>query len=430
MTAPGNGVFRTLRRRNFRLFLAGQLVSNCGTWMQNVALAWLVLQVSHSPLAVGLVSSLQFLPSLLFGAYGGVVADRFAKRRVLVLTQSGMAAAAAALAVLALTGQTALWALYLVTFVSGLFQAMDMPVRQAFISEMVGVADLPNAVGLNSAMFNLTRIGGPALGALVINLAGVGECFVLNALSYLAVISALLAMSVRDLFPSRRAPHAKGQVREGLRYVWGTPRLRQALVLLAVAGTLAFNFNTVLPVLAKDDFRGDAGTYALDAGIDRGRFGRRRPDQCPPPPAASRRCGWGGDRHGLCDAGGLPRAQPPPRGRVPRAARVRLDAVPLDDQFDLPAGGRARDEGPRDGCLRRHFPGLDAPRRDLDRAGGRGVSGHAGAWRWAACRCCWQPRSLQWCWCAGTGSARAQANAGGPGERGRGRAPSRAGSST
>jgi MFS family permease len=263
VTAPGNGVFRSLRRRNFRLFLAGQLVSNCGTWMQNVALAWLVLQVSHSPLAVGLVSSLQFLPSLLFGAYGGVVADRFIKRKVLVLTQSGMAAAAGALAVLDLTGQTALWAVYLVTFVSGLFQAMDMPVRQAFLSEMVGVADLPNAVGLNSAMFNLTRIGGPALGALVINLAGVGECFALNALSYLAVISALLAMSAGELFPSRRAPHAKGQVREGLRYVWATPRLRQALVLLAVAGTLAFNFNTVLPVLAKDNFRGNAGTYAL-----------------------------------------------------------------------------------------------------------------------------------------------------------------------
>ena len=138
-----------------------------------------------------------------------------------------------------------------------------MPTRQAFVSEMVGLDDLTNAVGLNSATFNLTRIGGPALGALVIDVANVGDCFALNALSYLAVIAALLAMRPDELFAGRRVAHARGQVRQGLRYIRQTPRLTQALTLLLVAGTLAFNFNTVLPVLAKTDFKGDASTYAI-----------------------------------------------------------------------------------------------------------------------------------------------------------------------
>ena len=203
-------MFRSLRRRNFRLFLAGQLVSNLGTWMQNVALAWLVLQISHSPLDVGVVSAVQFVPSLAFSAYGGVVADRFAKRNLLLITQSGLAVAAAALAALDLSGFRPLWALYIVTFASGMFGALDMPARQAFVSEMVGLEDLPNAVGLNSAMFNLTRVGGPALGALVIDVAGVGDCFALNALSYLAVIGALVAMRPGELFAGRRAAACQG----------------------------------------------------------------------------------------------------------------------------------------------------------------------------------------------------------------------------
>ncbi len=259
----GPTMFRSLRRRNFRLFLSGQLVSNLGTWMQNVALAWLVLQITHSPFDVGAVSAVQFVPALVFGAYGGVVADRFPKRSLLVCTQSGLALAAAGLAVIDLSGVKSLWAIYGVTFVSGMFGSIDMPTRQSFVSEMVGLDDLPNAVGLNSATFNLTRIGGPALGALVIELASVGACFALNALSYLAIITALLAMRRGELFAGRRVAHARGQVREGLRYIRQTPRLRHTLLLLAVVGALAFNFNTVLPVLAKTDFKGDAGTYAL-----------------------------------------------------------------------------------------------------------------------------------------------------------------------
>ncbi len=280
-------VLVSLRRRNFRLFLAGQLVSNSGTWMQNVALAWLVLQVSHSPLDVGLVSALQFLPSLVFGVYGGLVGDRFQKRKVLVITQGGMAFAAALLATLDFVNLTPLWVLYLVTFVSGTFQAIDTPVRQAFLSEMVGPDDLPNAVGLNSAAFNTTRIAGPALGAIAIRVAGVGACFGLNAFSYLAVITALLAMKTSELYPSQPIRKGRGQIREGLRYVWRTPRLRQTLGLLAVVGTLAFNFNTVFPVLAKSGFHGNAGTYAtmlvaLGAGSVVGALvaaSRRRPRQ-------------------------------------------------------------------------------------------------------------------------------------------------------
>ena len=263
MKAPAPAMFRSLRRRNFRLFLSGQLVSNLGTWMQNVALVWLVLQITHSPFDVGVVSAVQFVPALLFGAYGGVVADRFPKRSLLVFTQSGLALSAATLATLDLTGVRPLWAIYGVTFISGTFGSIDMPTRQAFVSEMVGMDDLTNAVGLNSATFNLTRIGGPALGALVIDVANVGDCFALNALSYLAVIGALLAMRTDELSAVRQVAHARGQVREGLRYIRGTPRLVEALALLVVAGTLAFNFNTVLPVLAKTDFKGDASTYAF-----------------------------------------------------------------------------------------------------------------------------------------------------------------------
>jgi predicted MFS family arabinose efflux permease len=191
------------------------------------------------------------------------VADRFPKRNLLVLTQSGLALSAATLATLDLTGARPLWAIYGVTFISGTFGSIDMPTRQAFVSEMVGLDDLTNAVGLNSAAFNLTRIGGPALGALVIEVANVGDCFALNALSYLAVIGALLAMRPDELFAGRRVAHARGQVRQGLRYIRESPRLTEALTLLLVAGTLAFNFNTVLPVLAKSDFKGNASTYAV-----------------------------------------------------------------------------------------------------------------------------------------------------------------------
>ncbi len=255
--------FRSLRIRNYRLFFFGQLVSASGTWMQSVALGWLVLRLTGSGFDVGLVTALQFLPMLLIGTWGGVIADRFDKRRALMVTQTGMAFAAAGLAVVTLGGLDRLWVLYSLTFVSGCFNAIDNPVRQAFVSEMVGTGDLPNAVSLNSAMFNMSRIIGPAIGAVVIKVFDVGPCFALNAVSFVAVIVGLVMMKPEELFLGRPVARAKGQIREGLRYVWNNVELRSTILVLAVVGTLAFNFTVVLPVLAKFTFHGDAGTYGL-----------------------------------------------------------------------------------------------------------------------------------------------------------------------
>jgi MFS family permease len=255
--------FRSMRTRNYRLYFYGQLISTSGTWMQSVALGWLVLRLTGSGFAVGLITAMQFVPMLLISAWGGVIADRLDKRRTLVATQAGMALCAAGLAAVTLTGVVQLWMLYVLTFASGVFAAIDLPVRQAFVSEMVGKEDLPNAVSLNSAMFNTSRIIGPALGALVIKAFDVGPCFALNAVSFAAVIAGLLMMRRDELWLGRPVARAKGQIREGLRYVWASTELRSTILLLAVVGTLAFNFSVVLPVLAKFTFHGDAGTYGL-----------------------------------------------------------------------------------------------------------------------------------------------------------------------
>ena len=253
--------FRSMRTRNYRLYFYGQLISTSGTWMQTVALGWLVLRMTDSGLAVGVVTALQFLPMLMIGTYGGVIADRLDKRHTLIATQIGMALAAAGLAAVTLAGVEQLWSIYLLTFVSGCFSAVDMPVRQAFVSEMVGLDDLPNAISLNSAMFNASRIIGPGLGALLIRLVDVGPCFAVNAASFVAVIAGLVMMRPGELFPSRPIARARGQVREGLRYVWQTPELRSTILVMSVVGTLAFNFTVVLPLLARFTFHGDAGTY-------------------------------------------------------------------------------------------------------------------------------------------------------------------------
>jgi MFS family permease len=250
-----------MRSRNYRLYFYGQLVSTSGTWMQTVALGWLVLRITNSGFAVGVVTALQFLPMLLLGTYGGVIADRLEKRRTLIATQAGMAVSSAALAAITLVGSDPLWAIYLLTFVLGVFSAVDMPVRQAFVSEMVGQDDLPNAVALNSAMFSTSRVIGPAIGAILIKLVDVGPVFAVNAVSFAAVIAGLMMMQSDELYRTAPVARAKGQAREGLRYVWETPELRSTIGVMAVVGTLAFNFTVVLPVLAKFTFGGDAGTY-------------------------------------------------------------------------------------------------------------------------------------------------------------------------
>jgi MFS family permease len=256
--------FRSLRVRNYRLFFLGQLVSVTGTWMQVVALGWLVLEISHnSAVAVGVITALQQVPVLVFGAWGGVLADRFDKRRTLVVTQVVSALTSGALAALTLTHRATLDRVGVVVVVTGLATVVDLPTRQAFINEIVEPEDVINAVGLNSALFNATRIVGPALAGVLQLTAGAGWCFLLNAISFLAVVAGLVAMRADELRPTPLVARAKGQVREGLRYIAGHPELRANLILMFVTGLLAVNFPVVLPVLAKETFHGDAGTYSL-----------------------------------------------------------------------------------------------------------------------------------------------------------------------
>ncbi len=257
------GTFQSMHIRNFRLFFAGQLISQCGTWMQTIALGWLVLHLSHnSGFAIGLAIALQFIPTLLFGVWGGVIADRFDKRTVLLCTQVAMAAVAVLLAVVDLTNVVQLWMLYVIVFGFGMALAVDNPTRQSFVPELVPPEDLPNAVGLSSAIFQVARILGPALGGVLIVAVGTGVCFVLNAVSFVFIIAALLMMRTRELHRGAPLGREKGQVRDGLRYVWHTPELRSTLLLTLIVGTFAINSPVVLPLLAKITFGGNAEVYS------------------------------------------------------------------------------------------------------------------------------------------------------------------------
>ena len=278
--------FRSLAVRNYRLFFAGQLISVSGTWMQQVAQSWLVLTLTGSGLDLGVTVALQFLPILLFGMWGGVIADRFDKRRTLLAAQAAAGVLALSLWALVATGTVQLWMVYVLAFLLGVVQMVDMPTRQAFVTEMVGPVEVPNAVGLNSAMFNAGRLLGPAAAGVVISTAGVAPAFLVNAASYLAVMAALWAMRPEEL---HREPVATGrrpgQIREGLRHVWRTPQLRSPLLLVAVVGTFGFNFQVLLPLLARDTLGGGARLYgALTAVMGLGSVvgalvaaGRERP---------------------------------------------------------------------------------------------------------------------------------------------------------
>lgn len=256
-------MFRSLRIRNYRLFFFGQLVSMTGTWMQSVAQAWLVLRLTGSGVALGVVTALQFMPILLFGVWGGVIADRVDKRRALIATQSAMAAVAAALALVTALGVVELWMVYVAAVALGFANMVDSPTRQAFVTELVGAREVANAVGLNSAMFNAARVIGPgAAGALIVGV-GIWPAFALNALSFVAVIGGLLAMRPSELFRAAPVARAKGQVREGLRYVWQSDTLRSTLFLVALVGTFALNFTITMPLMARYVFDSGAGTFGL-----------------------------------------------------------------------------------------------------------------------------------------------------------------------
>jgi MFS family permease len=253
----GNATSRTfasLRRHyNYRLYFFGQVVSISGTWMQGVAQAWFVVQNTHSPLAVGILAACQFGPYGLFGLFGGAIADRLDQRKVLIGTQAAFMVTATLLAVLTLTGHATVWEVYVIAAITGTVMVLDTPARQAFTIQMVGRDELPNAVALNSSLFNASRIVGPALAGALIAVAGVGICFLINALSYVAVLAALWLMRADELFPIHRDKHHQNVFRgsfEGLRFAWRTPIIRSVLMMMLVMATISLNFNVLLPVLA------------------------------------------------------------------------------------------------------------------------------------------------------------------------------------
>lgn len=240
-------------------------MSLAGTWMQDVALSWLVLTITQSPVALGWTMTIRFLPALLFSLYGGVLADRLPKRRTIIVAQCVQLLVALTLAILTSTDLITVALIYSLAGVRGLIDAVDGPTRQAFIPEMVGTADLPNAVALNSTQFNAARIAGPAVGALVISTLGIAACFFLNAASFLAVILALFAMRPSELYPVSRAPvdKALSQIRDGLRYARSTPEVVVIFIAMGAIGTFGYNFHTLLPLVTKYLLSSGASTLAL-----------------------------------------------------------------------------------------------------------------------------------------------------------------------
>jgi MFS family permease len=255
--------FSSLYVRNFRLYFIGQIISTSGTFMQSVAQAWLVLQLTNSGTALGLVAALQYLPILFLGPYGGVIADRFSKRKILFFTQSGSGILALILGTLVATNVVQVWMVDILAFGLGMINVFDNPTRQTFYMEMVGPANLRNAVTLYSTLINLARIIGPALAAALIAAAGLELCFLINGISYAAVIIMLALMHVDELQPTPPLPPAKGQLSEGFKYVLATPVLASVLLMMVFIGTLTFEFQVSLPLIAEFTFHGDASSYAL-----------------------------------------------------------------------------------------------------------------------------------------------------------------------
>lgn len=255
--------FSSLGNRNYRWFFAGQSTSLIGTWMQSVAQAWLVLRLTGSGTALGLVVAVQTLPVLLLAPYAGLIVDRADKRRVLLATQCVLAVLAAVLGVLTLAQVVRLWMVVVLAAGLGLVTSIDNPARQAFVPEMVGAGAVLNAVSLNSVMTNAARAIGPAVAGLLIVTVGVGECFLLNAASFLTIIAALAWIRPAELHPAQPVRQEPGQLMAGLRYVRRTPRLLVPLLMMALIGALSYEFQVVLPVLAQRSFGGNADAYGF-----------------------------------------------------------------------------------------------------------------------------------------------------------------------
>ena len=263
MTVALRRSFASLSVPNYRRYFTGQVISISGNWMQIVAEMWLVVQLTGNGVSVGLTAALQFLPVLLFGAWGGVLADRMPKRRLLTFTQAAMAVPALTLWALTIGGSVELWMVYSLVLVRGVVTAIDNPARQSFVSEIVGSDRVVNAVALNSLYVHTARIVGPAAAGGVIALLGVGPCFLVNALSFGAMLVALRTMDPSQLQPAPIVARARGQLRSALAYVRATPDLWIPLAMMVAIGTFAYNFQVLLPLLADFTWNGTATTYAL-----------------------------------------------------------------------------------------------------------------------------------------------------------------------
>ena len=255
--------FQSLRHRNFRLFFIGQLISNSGNWLTTVAMVLLVLHRTNSGLAVGAITACQFGPILILSAWAGLIADRSNKRRLLIVTQTLEMFESCALAALAFIPHSPTFAFYITAAAGGCMLAFDNPLRRSFVTEMVGVEDVPNAVTLYSALVNASRIVGPALAGLLIVAAGFGWCFTIDAVSYLFVLVALFMMRPAELRRVPVTPRGKGQVREGIRYVASVPELWISFTMLAVIGTISYNFTVIFPLFVEKGLGGGDGAYTL-----------------------------------------------------------------------------------------------------------------------------------------------------------------------
>jgi MFS family permease len=262
--------FSSFRYRNYRLFFTGQLISQTGSWMQRIALGWFVLELTHNDaFAVGVMAFAQFLPYTIFGLFAGVITDRLDARRLVITTQLLQTISAAVLTWVAFGGFAQPWMLYTIAFLNGTVLVLDVPSRQQLTYRMVGRDTLPNAIALNSSLFNASRIFGPSVAGILLGFAGVGVCFLVNAISFLAVLLSLFAMRIRDFFPvdEFERPQIFAGTREGLAYVRRQPRMLTLLGLTVVLSTFSFNFNVTLPVLAKLTLHGHGAVYGFLSAV-------------------------------------------------------------------------------------------------------------------------------------------------------------------
>ena len=255
--------FSSFKVRNFKVYYIGQLISVSGTFLQALAQDWLVLKLTNSGVMLGIALAFQFLPMLLLGSYGGVIADRFSKLKILYITQTISGILALSLGILVLTGNIQIWMVFGFALCLGLINSADNPARQSFVYEMVGKEQIKNATGLWVSLISFARIIGPAIGGVLIATIGIGECFIINAVSYIAVVIALFMINTKELHINPVVKSAKGQIREGLKYVKSMPVLFITLIMMAIIGTITYEWQASMPLFAKFVLHGDAGYYAI-----------------------------------------------------------------------------------------------------------------------------------------------------------------------